>query len=195
MNSRRYGPLLWLLLAFSDTALAHTPIAGIGNFYNGLLHPVLVPAHLLLLIAVGLFFGQQGLKKVESALGVFVAATLCGLIVAGFSIGPEVELLILILAAAIGLLVAAKPRLGLFWSLLVGALAGFSLGIDSAQETLTGKEKLVSLFGSGVAIYLLLLYPMSLAAYFSNKGWQKVGVRIVGSWIAASAFLVLALSL
>lgn len=67
--------------------------------------------------------------------------------------------------------------------------------MDSGQETLSDKEKLVSLFGSGVGIYLLLLYPIALADYFNKKAWQKIGIRIIGSWVAASSLLVLTLSL
>jgi hypothetical protein len=66
--------------------------------------------------------------------------------------------------------------------------------MDSAQDALSGKEKLVSLLGSGLALYLLFLYPMALADVFNKKPWQMIGVRVIGSWIAASSLLVLALS-
>jgi hydrogenase/urease accessory protein HupE len=192
MSVIRLG-LVWLLaLVVPETSLAHSPIQGIGNFYNGLLHPVLLPAHLLLLIAVGLFLGQQGLKRVEPALGVFAAATILGLIVAWFDIGTEIEILVLTLSAAVSLLVAISPQVPLHWCVVIALLAGFSLGIDSAQEKLSGNDKLVSLFGSGVAIYFLALYPLALADHFNKKTWQKIGIRIVGSWIAASSLLVLA---
>ena len=44
-------------------------------------------------------------------------------------------------------------------------------------------------------IYLLLLYPIALADYFNKKAWQKIGIRIIGPWVAASSLLVLTLSL
>jgi len=178
-----------------DLAWAHTSIPGIGYFYNGLLHPVLVPAHLLLIIAFGLFVGQQGPKRIELAVVAFAAAVFIGLVLAGFSIGTEMEAVGLVLSAAIGLLVASNPRPGLTWCVLIALLSGLFLGIDSAQDELTGTDKLVTLFGSGVAIYFLVLYPIALADHFSNKPWQKIGIRIVGSWVAASSMLVLALAL
>jgi hypothetical protein len=60
---------------------------------------------------------------------------------------------------------------------------------------LTGKAKFFSLLGSGLGICFLFLYPLAFADYFGDRNWQKIGVRIVGSWVAASAILVLALSL
>ena len=194
MSSKRFI-FGWLALVVSETAWAHSPIQGIGNFYNGLLHPILVPAHLLLLIAVGLLLGQQGPRRVELALGVFAAATVVGLVMAWFSIGTGLETLVLALSAAVGLLVAISPQMALLWCVVIALLAGLFLGIDSAQEELSGKDKLVTLFGSGVAIYFLALYPLALADYFNKKAWQKIGIRIIGSWIAASSLLVLALSL
>lgn len=184
------------LLAFvaPATSLAHSPIQGIGSFYNGLLHPVVVPAHLLLLLATGLFLGQQGLKRVELALGVFAASTVAGLVMAWFSIGTELDKVVLALSAAVGLLVAMRAQMALLWCVIIAFLAGCFLGIDSAQDGLSGKDKLVSLFGSGVALNLLALYPLALADYFNKKAWQKIGIRIIGSWVTASSLLVLALS-
>jgi len=183
------------ILIVPCASVAHSPIEGIDSFYNGLLHPVLVPAHLLLLIVVGLFLGQQGLRRVELAMGVFAGATIMGLIAAWFPIAPGLEPLVLVLAAVVGLLVAIRLHATLLWCVLIVLLGGFSLGLDSAQEELFGKDRLVSLFGSCVAIYFLVLYPMALAESFNKKAWQQIGVRIVGSWVAASSLIVLALSL
>ncbi len=174
--------------------MAHSPIEGLGNFYNGLLHPVLVPAHLLLLVAAGLFLGQQGPKSIPFVLGTFAFAITSGLTVAWFSVATETETYILALSAALGLVIAVGPKVAMHWYIPVTMLAGFLLGMDSAQEELSGREKFVALFGSGIVIYLLILYPMSLAEYLHKKAWQRIGVRVVGSWIAASSLLVLALS-
>jgi len=184
---------LSLLLVLPEAACAHTPIKGINNFYNGALHPVLVPSHLLLLLALGVYFGQQGPKENQKAIIVFLLATALGLVTAGFSPGGNVEVILLVGAAIIALLVAASLRLPVYLCAIIGAVAGFVIGIDSAQETLLGKEKMVSLFGTGVGIYMLMVYATGFTYYYSNKPWQKVVVRIIGSWIAASSLLVLSL--
>jgi len=194
MRIKAHALTVFFILLFSNTAFAHSPIKGIGNFYNGLLHPILVPAHIILIIAVGLFFGQQGHKKIEATIGLFALATFIGLISAWFSINLEIEAVITTLSATTGLIIALNPSINLVGCLIIISTAGFLLGIDSTQETLVGKEKLMTLFGSGVAIYFLFLYSMVIAQSLNKKAWQKIGIRIFGSWIAASSLLVLALS-
>lgn len=186
--------VLWALLAIPQLGLAHSPIEGIDNFYSGLLHPVFVPAHLILLIALGLFIGQRGVKDNQSAILAFVVAVAVGLIAAWFSVGNSIEVLILSGAAFIGILIVASFAVNRYWCALIAALAGLLLGMDSAQDALSGNEKLVSLLGSGLGLYLLFLYPMAAADLFNKKPWQQIGVRVIGSWIAASSLLVLALS-
>jgi hydrogenase/urease accessory protein HupE len=193
---RRYRSLILLTsLAVPGLAYAHTPIKTLNSFYNGMLHPVFVPAQVLLLVATGLFLGQQGVKENLGAVGVFLVATISGLVAAWFSTGIDLEIFILSMAAMVGLLIAANPVFGPYFCIVIGAVSGFVLGMDSSQETLTGKIKFLSLFGSGVGIYLLMLYPMGVVNFFNTKNWQKIGVRIIGSWVAASALLVLALSI
>ena len=184
----------WALLAIPGSGLAHSPIEGIDAFYGGLLHPVFVPAHLLLLIAIGLFVGQSGVKDNQSAVLVYFLAVATGLTAAWFSVGSNVEMLVLGTAAAIGILIAASAAWNQYWLALITASAGLLLGMDSAQDALSGREKFVSLLGSGLGLYLLFLYPMALADTLNKKAWQIIGVRIVGSWVAASSLLVLALS-
>lgn len=183
------------LLSLPEAALAHSPIKGINNFYNGMLHPLFVPAHLMLILTLGLLYGQQGLKEMQKPVAFFLLTTALGLIAAGFSTGVNLEVALLVCAASIGLLIAISPELSLFWFVTIGVSAGFLIGLDSAQDSLAGKEKMLSLFGSGVAVYFLLIYITAFVDRFQSRSWQKIGVRIVGSWVAASALLVLSLSL
>ncbi len=194
MTSSARAYVFWALLVIPQLSLAHSPIEGIDNFYSGLLHPVFVPAHLLLLIALGLFIGHRGVKDNQAALLVFLIAVALGLIAAWFSFGVELEVLILTGAASLGILIATSLELNRYWCASIAALAGLSLGIDSSQDTLSGAEKSAALLGNGLGLYLLILYPTAAADRFNKKPWQKIGVRIIGSWIAASALLVLALS-
>jgi urease accessory protein len=183
------------LVLFSGSAFAHTPIKGINNFSNGALHPLVVPSHLLLLMTIGLFLGQQGMKEKQLAIMVFMAATLLGLVGAWFSPGVPLETVMLSCSAIMGLLIALSPNLSVLWCSVFAAICGLMLGVDSTQETLSGEAKFVALFGSGVGIYFFSLYPMALADFFNKVHWKKIIIRIIGSWLAASSFLVLALAL
>ena len=183
------------ICAVPQLVRAHVPFAGLNDLYNGLLHPVVVPAHLLLLAASGLFLGKQGSRVVPPAFLLFCLFTFIGLVATLFFTGGVGELYLLGVAAVIGLLIAANLRIPFFLCLIIAALTGFLLGLDTTQTVLVGKAKFFSLLGSGLGICFLFLYPLAFADYFGDRNWQKIGVRIVGSWVAASSILVLALSL
>ncbi len=185
--------LLGVLLLTPNLAFAHSPIKGINNFYNGLLHPGFVTSHLLLLIAAGLLVGQQSKSAVRKALGALLVATAVGICVSGLATNIGLETLLLGSAATLGLLVALAPRITAYWCLAIAALVGLLIGLDSGQTELSGKDQWLALLGCFVGINLLFLYLVGLADYCQEREWQKIGVRILGSWIAASALLVLAL--
>lgn len=185
----------FLLLVITPTAYAHSPIEGIDSVYNGMLHPLLVPAHILLLSALGLFLGQHGFSQSQPALLAFIGGSAGGLVTAWFDSSFLLNLPLLTAAIVTALLVATNLSFNRLLLALCAALAGLGLGLDSAQETLTGRDRLASLFGSGIAMYFILLYPMALANHFSTKNWQRIGIRIIGSWIAAIATLLAAFAL
>ncbi len=187
-----------ILSLLPDIALAHSPIKGIGDFLNGILHPLLVPAQVLIILALGLWYGQHQPNQNKQSVLLFLSAIIIGLITTGLmpSLNMEnITLLLLLCATVIGLLVITALPLPSPVLALTGLLAGFLLGLDSAQETLVGKALIASLFGSGVGIYFLLLYAMALSESLSKKLWQTIAVRIIASWISTSALMVLALQL
>ena len=183
--------LFLLLLLLPAAALAHSPIKGLNNFYNGFLHPLFVPAHLLSLLALGLLFGQQGPRLHTPAILGFLSASVLGLLSTLLIEPIAVERVLLSGAGLLGLLIAAKRVVPVYLSAVLGAVLGITIGLDSAMVELSGNERLASLLGSGIGIYLLLLYPMALADYFNRRAWQQIAIRVLGSWIAASALLVL----
>ena len=177
-----------------NIVLAHTPIKGMNHFVNGFLHPVFVPAHLISLLAIGLLLGQQGPNRNRTALAIYPALTLIGIITTEFQPGIWVETALLIGAMSMGVLIAMSLRLSTYWCTLAAAFTGLAIGLDSSQDSLTGMAKLTTLAGSGIGIVLMPVLAMEVADYFRKKTWQQVGIRILGSWIAASAFLVLTLT-
>ncbi len=186
---------LGCLVLIPEFAFAHGPIKGIGNFYNGILHPLFVPAHMLLLTALGLLVGQKGIENNLLALAAFALGAFTGLVLAWFSLDFELEIYLLCGAFILGILVALELKISPALVAALALFAGLFLGMDSTQETLSGRDKAVALFGTGVGLYLLQLYPMGIAEYFNKKHWQKIGIRVIGSWIAAISFLVLALAI
>ena len=182
-------------------AFAHSPIKGLGDLYNGMLHPLFVPAHLLLVIALGLLLGQQGVRRNLASAGTYITGLLGGLTLAWHGVvlkdGVTQELTVLALAAAaaLALAVVLAMRLPVWAMASLTLLAGGLLGLDSAQSELAARARAVALFGSGISLYLLMLYPMALAERFQAHHWLRVGVCIIASWVTASAMLVLVLAL
>ena len=181
------------IMVGSEPALAHAPIKGIGTFYNGVLHPVLVPAHLLTIFGLGLLLGQHAPQASRVGWFGFVVAFWVGL--AGTPLGysvPEVALLAVTMST--GLLVALE-RLGhLGIATPLAAAAGLCLGLDSAPEGIAESGRWLALLGTATGGVLLISYIGGLAAALVRP-WQRVGVRVAGSWTAAGAGIVLALVL
>ncbi|MGF1594698.1 MAG: HupE/UreJ family protein [Kiloniellaceae bacterium] len=191
---KRFAATLALLLATTGPALAHTPIAGIGSFYNGLLHPVLVPAHLLILVATGLLLGQQATVLSRWGWGTFVAAFWIGLAAGQLVIPTVPAAALLVVALTAGLLVAFRRPIGLPALAGLAALGGFGMGLDSLPGSVSGRDTSLTLAGTAIGGVLLLSYAGGLASR-TPRAWHCIGVRIAGSWIAAAAGIVLAFTL
>ncbi|MCB1725521.1 MAG: HupE/UreJ family protein [Gammaproteobacteria bacterium] len=175
-------------------AAAHVGITGLGGFWNGFLHPLLTPSHVLLLVSMGLLLGTREQHAASRALSVFLAATCAGLFVAGLK-GRFVDLVtpLLVAAAVLGILAAWRPRLPDVLTFVIAAVCGLTLGVDSTQETYAGKDLIVALFATGLAVFLAMLYLLAAVEFLHRYRWLSVGVRVLGSWIAASALIVLTL--
>jgi urease accessory protein len=184
-----------LLLLATAAAQAHTVIPGIGGFPGGLLHPLLVPAHTLTLIALGLLAGTFAARTQALLLAAFAGAAIAafGLIAMAYS-AAQAETLILCLGAAIGLLLAANlvpPALAA--TVLTAAIAGAVI-FDSVPPVLTVSETALALTGTVVSAGALVAATAFISGALPPR-IRQIGLRIAGSWIAASAVMVLALRL
>jgi urease accessory protein len=184
-----------LLCLATTTAQAHTVIPGIGGFSGGLLHPLLVPAHTLSLIALGLLAGRFATAAQALLLAVFAIAALVAftLIAMAYS-ATRAETFVLCLGAATGLVLATGllPPLPVAAG-LTAAIAG-ALLFDSVPPVLSVSETALSLTGTTMSAIVVA----SACAYLSGAlplRIRQIAVRIAGSWIAASAIMVLALRL
>ena len=184
--------LVICLLMLTTPAWAHAPIMGIRGVLGGLLHALLIPEHGASLVALGLVLGRQQQLARRSGLLIFTAALVCGLVAAGLAVeatpAPDV---LLVATGILGLLIAAgwgPPILG--WPL--AAIAGLAFALDSTPETTSTDETIRMLIGSGLgAIVVLALVAEGAGVLRGNE--QPIVARVLGSWIAATAILVLAL--
>jgi hypothetical protein len=181
--------------AVSTIAEAHSPIQGLGTFYNYFLHPFVVPPHAILLIAVALMLGQQGRDRARSGLVALGLAFISGDVAArALALGGAPQTMLLCGAVAVGGAVILDRPLPTGLTTIAAAVAGFAIGVDSGTDGLGLREELMAFAGvSSGAIYLTLVIA-GLTVGFTQH-WRRVGVRIAGSWIVAAAALVLALSI
>ncbi len=191
------GRAAFLLLALIDLnpALAHAPLPGIGGFYGGLVHPVLVTAHGLALVGLGLMTGQQAghVRRVQSMM-TFAAgfAAGVGLIAAAFAF-EGAQSVVLATAAVAGILVLlARPMPPIVCGVLT-AVGGAALALDSVPDEISKTASLVALAGTGAAACLILV-AIAWLATAARRHWHRIGIRILGSWTAAGAMLGIAMN-
>lgn len=174
-------------------AWAHSPVPGLGHFYNGALHPLVVPAHLVALIALGLWLGQRRVLEVPAAMAALIVATPVGLALSGSFGGLDTDTVTLAVGAMVALAVVAARALPRFTMTGLVAVLGLAIGLGSGPDGLGGSARWLSLAGTwlGVVVATSLI---AAATEFARRDWMQVGVRVVASWVAASALIVLTLA-
>jgi urease accessory protein len=194
MIGRFWLSVAMTLVLAADPAMAHPPPLGITGFTGGLLHPLFVPAHALALLGLGLLMAQQD-HWTGAVLVAFVAALAAGLCVMTTGIVPRfANETIVVLAGAAGLLVAIARPLPKIAGCLLAAAAAFAIALDSPPEVVSVSEANIMLLGTGLGATFVPLLVAVCASRLTGS-WARIGMRIVGSWIAASALLVLTLRL
>ncbi|MGA2245298.1 MAG: HupE/UreJ family protein [Verrucomicrobiota bacterium] len=178
------------------TAGAHTAAAGLGNFASGLLHPVSTPTHLLVLLGVGLLAGQHSPLRLKTLLAVFIPVSAVALCLTTTGMVKAVYQPILIaLALMAGTLVILGKPLPPFAGRMIFALAAVALGLDSAVETGPWPAIVKTLLGTWIGLVVVVTDLAFYASLFTKHQWQRVGLRVAGSWITAASLMILAFAL
>jgi urease accessory protein len=187
--------LRWLLLCCGlvtpELALAHSFIPGAGSFVNGFAHPYVTPQHVIAIAMLGMFVGQHGADGIRWAVPPFGLALMLGLSITMFWLWAPLQFVIPGFCILLGLAVAIARRLPLLWMSVLVFCVGLMLGMDSPQQQLSGRELFMAFFGTVVGAFFGLIYVSALTDVLT-KSWMKLGVRILGSWGAATALMVLA---
>jgi hypothetical protein len=162
-----------------------------GGSLDGLLHPLLVPAHAIALLAIGLLIGQRERQRVPML--AFAVALGLGLYAIARGVGQTpADTIVLTMAAVAGLLAAAALPLPAWGCAAIAAVTGGALGLGSPPQAVTLSAAAAALIGTWLGA-VVMLGSIALAARRLSGPRMRIGLRIAGSWIAASAVLVLAL--
>jgi hydrogenase/urease accessory protein HupE len=124
----------------------------------------------------------------------FALAALVGLILSVVFPAMDISLALLISAIVLGVLVACRFSLSLEVSLCISGVTGCLLGMDSLTPDPEWWSTAISIFSLTTGLGIALLIAMGWGDHL-RKPWQQVGIRVVGSWIATAALLVLTLNL
>ena len=165
-------------------------------FLQGVMHPLVMPAHLILLIALGLLAGQQSVRAVTAGcitLVLSLAAACMATVQFRLSLEPEVALLLSAVVA--GGLVALRLSLPTWPILLLALIAGLLIGLDSSAPRIPGLrgDKVHALLAGTVLSASITALVCALFALMVRNLLEGIVLRVLGAWITAGALLVLAL--
>ncbi|MGH7675314.1 MAG: HupE/UreJ family protein [Gemmatimonadales bacterium] len=179
------------LALLPSRAEAHLGTTGLGPMYDGNSHLLLSPDDLVPVIAMALVAGLNGSAAGRRALVVLPVAWIAGGL-AGFSHGAEVlpGAVTAVSFLVLGVLAASDRHLstgtvtGLATAL--GLLHGW---LNGAGIAAAGRESL-ALVGIGAAVLVVVALAAALVVSL-RAGWQRIVVRVAGSWVAAIGLLLL----
>lgn len=178
------------LIAMGEPAMGHQ----IG-LAEQVLQPVTVLHSLLALIAVGLLCRQEPTRVLNRVLAFTLGLGLAaGLAAKVYLTLPRGQLMFaLALAAIAGSLVALARALPAYAIFLFVLALGVAVGANLSSETTDWFDLAQTLAGAFVGA-LAVLHGLTTFGTSSAANWQQIGARVVGSWIFASAIMVLALN-
>ena len=180
-----------VLAALPNMASAHLVSTRFGDFYGGLVHPLLALAHVVPWLALGLLGAIQGPATARWALLSFPLAVAVGSLLGSYLPElPWVNGLNLASIALVGLLVALALQLPPRLFIAVTVLFGVSHGYANSAAFLYGSDRVLYILGVGTAAYLLMALITATATLLRQQTtWGVIALRAVGSWIVAIGVL------
>ncbi len=165
-------------------------------FMQGVLHPLFMPAHLILLLALGLLAGQQGAAALKMVCGaLLLSVVLACASTLQWRLRLDLEVTLLFCAMAAGVLVVLRFELPHWPLLLLALLAGTLIGLDSAAPRIPGLRghKIHALLAGTALSAGAITLICALLAFMVRNLLEGIVIRVLGAWITAGAVLVLAL--
>lgn len=149
------------------------------------------PAHVLVVIGLGLLAGQQGSGPARALRLALPVAWVCGGLV-GMT-WPEAGPLrvpLILTFVSVGGLVALDRKLARSVVVALAAAAGLLHGYVQGREMAGGGLTWPALLGAtAVVLVLAMLLPACVVRL--KPAWTRIAVRVAGSWIVAIGLLML----
>lgn len=176
-----------ILFLLCNTAHAHLVSTRLGEFYSGLLHPIISMIHIVPWLALALLAAFQKQKTARWNLLLFPLAVLCGTLLGGLL--PQASIItdlnsLSIIALGILLALALQIPLNLFLGLaiLIGLIHGYANGLGE----LSGNARILYISGVTTIAYIVITLFSGLAYQLLQKiSWSPIALRALGGWITA----------
>jgi hydrogenase/urease accessory protein HupE len=194
---RREGRLrLWISLAVAGLLApslteAHLVQTGFGPFYDGISHLALTPDDLLSVAALALLAGLCGARAGRLVLfalpGAWLAGGVVGLLRPVIDSSPLVTTVSFLVVGAMVALGRPLPA-----ALIAAIAAAFGFVHGFLNGATMGRVGLGVLGLTGVVAAVFTLVALLAAFVVSRRRpWERVAVRVAGSWITAVGLLML----
>ena len=185
--------LLWSGVADPNTAQAHLVTSGAGPFFDGVAHFFVSLDDLLVVVALSLFAGLLGKASARWVLLSLPLAWLIGMLLGVHFAMPwdsdawatGVTLLVA------GLILAVNPTLPVWGVVVMVAALGFCHGSWNGVAMRATQTSTIASLGIMTAASVVTLL-LSATAASVHIPWQKIALRVIGSWIAAFGLLAIA---
>jgi urease accessory protein len=167
-----------------------------GAFAGGLLHPLEVPSHLLILLGLGLRLGQHPPFHLRRFLAIFAPlAAIALLTTTTEDVIAVPQPFLMGIALSVGALVSSGIKTPTWVNSSLLAVAALAIGLDSGVKGVPAIVLAKVLFATWVCLLVIIGYIAYYVSLLPPLKWLQIGVRILGSWIVAICFLVLTLYL
>jgi hydrogenase/urease accessory protein HupE len=180
-------------VADANTAQAHLVTSGAGPFFDGVAHFFVSLDDLLVVVALSLFAGLLGKASARWVLLSLPLAWLIGMLLGVYFAMPwdsDAWATGGTLMVA-GLFLAVNPTLPVWGVAVMVAALGFCHGSWNGVAMRATQTSTIASLGIVTAATVVTLL-LSATAASVHIPWQKIALRVIGSWIAAFGLLALA---
>lgn len=176
------------VLCCPSSSAAHLVTTGMGPVYDGIGHLLLTPEDLVPVLAIALYAGLRGAVAGRQTMFLLPLAWLVGGL-AGSALNTATSIPIPALSfLTLGGLVAANLCMP------AAAVTGLAIALGLVHGFFNGavlREGAGTLGLIGIMTMLFILVTLASALVISLKRpWERIAVRVAGSWIAAVGLLM-----